>query len=218
MDLNIFANLLLALSLGGADIPAQAGFFESLVAENGQVSWGLGDVGTTDLGNSRVGPGNCTGSCTFDFSATPENLPFAFRGFTAYRAQFSFFGPATSAVADCSADACAGRSWTTTWGPVPITMTGILRWSDIRRPTEFFEFRIAGSGTARATNHYDLPIGPWNYSTARYDFDWVVVQDVVPEPEGLSLVCCAIGLLVVFVKRRGAKSSGAIPTTRTPSL
>lgn len=204
MDSNFFTSLLLALAVGNTAAPGH-GFFEQILGDPNQVTWDGGGITSTAMLSTGVGPAPCFDPCIFDFSATPQNLPVAIiPGYTIF-ATFNFLGPATSAAATCTGLTCDGRGCETRWGPVPITMTGRLRWFNSARPSEFEDIFIAGSGFAQALNHHEFPVGPWNYSQTRYEFDYVRVATIVPEPAGGALVGCGIGLVAVVLatRRRG---------------
>ena len=204
MDSNFFTSLLLALAVGNTAAPGH-GFFEQILGDPNPVTWDIGGITASGIQSTGVGPAPCFGTCTFDFSVTPRNLPFAsIPGYTIL-ASFNFFGPATTAVATCLGLNCEGRSYETTWGPVPITMTGRMRWINSTSPSEFEDIFIAGSGFAQALNHHEFPVGPWNYSQTRYEFDYVRVATIVPEPAGGALLGCGIGFVVVVLttRRRG---------------
>ena len=209
MEPGFFTSLLLALTFGNAAASGH-GFFEQILGDPNQVTWDIGGITSAGALSTGIGPVPCFGTCTFDFSATAQNLPVAIiPGYTIFAA-FSFYGPATTAVATCVGLTCDGRGYATTWGPVPITMTGRLRWFNNARPSEFEDIFIAGSGIAQAFNRYELPVGPWNYSQTRYEFDYARVPAIVPEPVGGALVASGIGFVaVVLITRRRRGIAGA---------
>jgi PEP-CTERM motif len=199
MNQSLLAGLFLTLASGSAELSSGSGFFQQILGEFNQVSWGL-DSGLTgvDARSTGVGPAPCTGACPFNFTAAPASLPFANSGGYVVIPSFRFSGPTVTATAICTPCNTPPNQYDTFWGPAAISLTGVVRFVSSADPTQFTEFNIVGSGTARAENHFNQAPGPWNYSATRYEFRYTVV----PEPEVLLLFGAgAIGLLVVTRQR-----------------
>ena len=202
---------------GLPDLPSGVGFFEQTLGEFNQVAWRLeGGLYGYDTRSAGVGPAPCTGTCIFNFTASPRPLYFFFGPGYVVIPTLDFTGPAVAATATCTPCRTPPNQYDTFWGPVAITVRGVVRFVSTADASQFREFNIIVSGVARAENHFNQAVGPWNNSTTRYEFTYAVV----PEPNGLVLL--AEGLVFVFLLLRSRKartrgfpfSSATTPTSR----
>jgi hypothetical protein len=200
MDATTLAGLLLTLTTTSPDFPTRGtGFFEQILGDPNQVTWSIGGVVGGDVGNTGVGPGPCTSTCAFDFSATNVMLPPGTVSGYVMIPTLNLFGPRVIATAVCpGVPAClpGSRLYQTVWGSVPITVIGSVRFVSLSDPTDFLEMVIAGRGIALAENRVELSGVAQSTSRTRYDFTF----EVAPEPASVVLV--ATGLLIIAVSVR----------------
>ncbi len=220
---NLFVGLFLMVSAGAADLPSGSGFadlppgvgfFEQTLGEFNQVAWGLeGGLYAFDTRSAGVGPAPCTGTCTFNFTASPRPLWFFFGPGYVVIPTLDFTGPAVTASATCTPCRAPPNQYDTFWGPAAITVRGVVRFVSTGDASQSREFNIIGSGVARAENHFNQALGPWNWSSTRYDFTYAVV----PEPNALILFAEGLVLVFILLRSRKARTRGfpflSAPTT-----
>jgi hypothetical protein len=205
MDAITALSLLLSLGTGSPVFPAGSGTFYDVFGETSESAWRFGEISASVNAFGGVAPGPCTATCSFSFSTTPTRFAPAFTSeYSVIPVRLDFFGSTVTSTARCPGFATCppdALGFRTDFGPVPITLSALIRFRSLRDPgaADVF-FSIIGRGTAFAYNEVTRGGGwPWS-SVVRYDFTF----DVVPEPSSAVMVVSGVAMLVVTrsVRRR----------------